>query len=129
MVLRHVAYHLFIHLKGRNGDAFEKAYRSKIMHQHPPTGGSFLHVTLSNVGHTQLLDDRQWSMLASVCAVNPAIADDDVRSLIQMLLKEWIKAIQIISNDDNDTRKVDASALIQKINLAFPSIELTYTVD
>ena len=100
------------------------------MHNHQHPTGSLLHVTLPNVGHTQLLDDRQGSVLASVCAVNPAIADDDVRSLIQMLLKEWITAVRITTDDDgDDSRKIDASALIQKITSAFPNIELTYTVN
>ena len=90
--------------------------------------GKLLHVTLPNVGHTQLLDDRQGSVLASVCATNAAVADDDVRILIQTLMKEWIKSIQTATNDDND-KQGNVPALIEKITLQFPNIELTYTVD
>ena len=96
--------------------------------------GALLHVTLPNVGHTQLLDDRQGSVLASVCAVNAAVADDDVRSLIQTLLKEWINSVRITTDDNNNNNnnnnnKGGVSVLIEKITLQFPNIELTYTVN
>ena len=51
---------------------------------------SILYITLPTVGHLQVLDQKEKSSFASVCASNKQVKDEIVQSYISILIQRYI---------------------------------------
>ena len=87
-----------------------------------------LHVTLPEVGHTQLLDNRKVSTIGSVCAGNEKISDSDVRSMMILLINTWISCILNPKSDSDDASLLSPIDDIDRIlGKAYPNIKTVWS--
>jgi hypothetical protein len=119
----------------RNGDAFYKAMKSVDIKESKPSISTrkdqtslfnVIHVTLPDIGHTQLLDDRRGSTIASVCVGNEKISDKDVREFISNLIELWLSSSLLIHHSEVE-RKDDISKLKDRITVLYPNIRTEWS--
>ena len=86
-------------------------------------------IILPQVGHTQLLDDRQDSPAAAVCAANAAVRDDDVRSLVQDVIVRWVTFLKEgASRGGGWLTTSDLEEFVEEMSRAHPQLHVKYRI-
>lgn len=124
----------------RNGDTFYKVFNGEEMKTSKPSpfsntsirsdqmfSSKVLHVKLPDIGHTQLLDNRRGSPIASVCVGNEKISDKDVRGFLSDLIRLWLSFSLSNIRSESDI-KDGISKLKEDIIDLYPNIKTEWSM-